>query len=234
LAIKKSELYNTLWNSCDELRGGMDASQYKDYILILLFMKYVTDKYEGKQGAIFIPKNGSFRDMVAAKGKSDIGEIINTTIKALAEANGLSGVIDITDFDDEAKLGKGQAMIDRLTNFIAIFEKPGLDFSKNRVDDDDLLGDAYEYLMRNFATESGKSKGQFYTPAEVSRVIAKVIDIHKADTPQHTIYDPTCGNGISTKSSMPLITAKKSLSLPFLSSKPLPKSSAIWTKKLRL
>ncbi|EFK96122.1 type I restriction-modification system, M subunit [sediment metagenome] len=196
MAIKKSELYSSLWKSCDELRGGMDASQYKDYVLVLLFMKYVSDRYEGKEDALIeIPKGGSFKDMVALKGNKDIGEGINTIIANLAEANELKGVIDVADFDDDDKLGKGKDKQDRLSNLISIFEHPSLNFSKNRAEGDDLLGDAYEYLMRNFATESGKSKGQFYTPAEVSRIMAKVIGINKAKSQDQTIYDMTCGSG---------------------------------------
>ena len=195
MALKKSELYSSLWQSCDELRGGMDASQYKDYVLVLLFVKYVSDKYAGVPYApITIPKDASFKDMVALKGKSDIGDQINKKIIApLANANKLS---DFPDFNDAAKLGSGKEMVERLTSLIAIFENPALDFSKNRADNDDILGDAYEYLMRHFATESGKSKGQFYTPAEVSRVIAQILGIHEARTgPDTTVYDPTCGSG---------------------------------------
>jgi type I restriction enzyme M protein len=100
------------------------------------------------------------------------------------------------DFNDAAKLGSGKEMVDRLTNLVAIFENPALDFSKNRADGDDILGDGYEYLMRHFATESGKSKGQFYTPAEVSRVIAQILGIRAAKpTSATTVYDPTCGSG---------------------------------------
>jgi hypothetical protein len=169
MAIKKSQLYSSLWASCDELRGGMDASQYKDYILTLLFMKYVSDKYAGKSDAVIeVPKGGSFADMVNLKGDKEIGEKISKIISKLAEANDLVGVIDVADFNDEDKLGKGKEMQDRLSKLIGIFES--LDFSTNRAEGDDLLGDAYEYLMRHFATESGKSKGQFYTPAEVSRI----------------------------------------------------------------
>ncbi|MDQ2944692.1 MAG: type I restriction-modification system subunit M N-terminal domain-containing protein, partial [Acidobacteriota bacterium] len=174
MALKKSELYSSLWSSCDELRGGMDASQYKDYVLVLLFIKYVSDKYAGiPYAAITIPAGASFKDMVALKGKPDIGDQINKKIIApLANENKLS---DLPDFNDATKLGSGKEMVDRLTNLIAIFENKSLDFSKNRADGDDILGDAYEYLMRHFATESGKSKGQFYTPAEVSRIIAKIV-----------------------------------------------------------
>lgn len=195
MAIKKSELYSSLWASCDELRGGMDPSQYKDYILVLLFVKYVSDKYAGDEDAIIeIPEGGSFKDMQALKGNKDIGNQINIIIGELAKANDLKGVIDVADFADDDKLGKGKEMVDKLTNLIAIFENPSLDFSKNRAGGDDILGDAFEYLMKNFATESGKSKGQFYTPSEVSRVMAKVLSIHDA-TNKTTFYDPTCGSG---------------------------------------
>lgn len=176
MAIKKSQLYSSLWKSCDELRGGMDASQYKDYVLILLFIKYVSDKAESKDDAdIEIPEGASFKDMIKLKGKSTIGGDINEKIiKPIAKEYDLHGVIDVADFNDEVKLGKGKDIVDRLTNLIAIFENPALDFSKNGSEGDDILGDAYEYLMKHFASESGKSKGQFYTPAEVSRILAKV------------------------------------------------------------
>ncbi|MHB8636733.1 MAG: N-6 DNA methylase [Fimbriimonadaceae bacterium] len=197
MAIKKSELYSSLWASCDELRGGMDASQYKDYVLVMLFVKYVSDKYAGqKYGDIEVPEGASFKDMVALKGTPDIGDQINKKIIApLAKANSLPEA-DFPDFADANQLGSGKEMVERLTNLIAIFENPALDFSKNRADGDDLLGDAYEFLMRHFATESGKSKGQFYTPAEVSRIMARVIGIRTAQTARSTaVYDPTCGSG---------------------------------------
>lgn len=174
----------------------MDASQYKDYVLVLLFVKYVSDKYAGEMYApLVIPEGGSFKDMVALKGKKDIGEGINKIIAELAKANDLKGVIDVADFDNADKLGKGKEMVDRLSNLVGIFQAESLDFSKNKAEGDDILGDAYEYLMRHFATESGKSKGQFYTPAEVSRVIAKVIGVSQTKSQDQTIYDPTCGSG---------------------------------------
>ncbi|OQY97390.1 MAG: type I restriction-modification system subunit M [Candidatus Brocadia sp. UTAMX2] len=196
MAIKKSELYGSLWASCDELRGGMDASQYKDYVLVLLFIKYISDKYAGVPYApITVPKGASFKDMVALKGKPTIGDDINKKIIGkIAEANKLTGTIDVADFNSADKLGSGKEMVDRLSNLIAIFENPALDFSKNRAEGDDILGDAYEYLMRHFATESGKSKGQFYTPAEVSRIMAKIITFNSKITPSTTGYDPTCGS----------------------------------------
>jgi type I restriction enzyme M protein len=194
MAIKKNELYSSLWASCDELRGGMDASQYKDYVLTLLFMKYVSDKYRGDPyGMIVVPQGASFDDMIALKGDKEIGDKINKIISALAEENDLKGVIDVADFNDEEKIGKGKEMVDRLTKLIGTFE--GLDMSSNRADGDDLLGDAYEYLMRHFATESGKSKGQFYTPSEVSRILAKVIGITSDTAQDASVCDPTCGSG---------------------------------------
>ncbi len=196
MAIKKSELYSSLWASCDELRGGMDASQYKDYVLVLLFIKYISDKYAGVPYApITVPHGASFKDMVALKGKPTIGDDINKKIIGkIAEANKLTGTIDVADFNNADKLGSGKEMVDRLTRLIGIFENPALDFSKNRAEGDDILGDAYEYLMRHFATESGKSKGQFYTPAEVSRIMAKIITFNSKITPSTTGYDPTCGS----------------------------------------
>lgn len=197
MAIKKSELYSSLWASCDELRGGMDASQYKDYVLTMLFVKYVSDKYAGNpMSLIEVPKGASFEDMVALKGQPDIGDRINKEIlRPLFAANGLEGSMELADFNDDDKLGEGKDKVDRLSKLIAIFENPALNFKNNRAEDDDILGDAYEFLMRHFATESGKSKGQFYTPSEVSRILAKVIGADKADKPSFTAYDPTCGSG---------------------------------------
>ena len=191
MAIKKSQLYSSIWQACDDLRGAMDASQYKDYVLVLLFVRYVSDKYAGKKNQLVdVPVGGSFADLIKLKGKPNIGEGIDTVLSKLAEANNLQGVIDAVSFNDEEKLGKGKDMVDRLSSLISIFENPDMDFSKNRAEGDDLLGDAYEYLMKHFAVESGKSKGQFYTPAEVSRIMAKMIDANKSTGMMQTVYDP--------------------------------------------
>jgi len=195
MAIKKSELYSSLWASCDELRGGMDASQYKDYVLTLLFVKYISDKYaDNPYAPIQVPKGSSFKDMVLLGGTSNIGDDVNKKIlNPIKEANRLS---DFPDFNDEGKLGKGKDLVDTVTNLINIFNDPKLDFSGNTAEGDDIMGDAYEFLMRHFATESGKSKGQFYTPAEVSRVLAKIIGINSSNsTAQTSVYDPACGSG---------------------------------------
>lgn len=200
MPLKKSDLYSSLWASCDELRGGMDASQYKDYVLFMLFIKYISDKYAESEDfapPVVIPKGASFKDMIALKGKSDIGDKINTQIiQPLIDANARLARSDFPDFNDPNKLGEGPAMVERLSNLVGILQKPELDFSQNRAEHDDILGDAYEYLMRHFAQDSGKSKGQFYTPSEVSRVIAKVIGIAPGNTKAATTaYDPTCGSG---------------------------------------
>lgn len=195
MAIKKSELYSSLWASCDELRGGMDASQYKDYVLTMLFVKYISDKYKNDPfGAITVPQGATFDDMVALIGNPEIGDKINKEIlNPIKEANKLN---EFPDFNDETKLGKGKDLVDTVSNLVRIFNDDALDFSANSAEGDDILGDAYEFLMRHFATESGKSKGQFYTPAEVSRVLAKVIGINPNNaTNQTTAYDPTCGSG---------------------------------------
>lgn len=195
MAIKKTELYSSLWASCDELRGGMDASQYKDYVLTFLFLKYVSDKYENDPKAmIVVPEGCRFSDIGKLKGDKEVGEKLNIVLDGIGKKNALAWLANKdNDFNDEERLGKGKEMVDRLSKLIGIFE--GLDFGGNTAQGDDLLGDAYEYLMRNFATESGKSKGQFYTPAEVSRILAKVVGITPDTQQTSTVYDPTCGSG---------------------------------------
>ncbi|MBC1534842.1 type I restriction-modification system subunit M [Listeria sp. FSL L7-1485] len=195
MAIKKSEIYNQLWAAADKLRGGVEPARYKNYILTMLFVKYVSDKYKTSDDwEIEIPEKSSFDDIVKHKFQTDIGEKINTSISAIAEKNNLKGIIDIADFDSD-ELGEGKTHIDKVSDLVSIFQKPELDFTKNRAGGDDILGDAYEYLMRKFAQDSGKSKGQFYTPGEVSRVMARVIGLDKATSSSMTVYDPACGSG---------------------------------------
>ena len=189
MAIKKSQLYALLWQSCDELLGGMNASQYKDYILTLLFMKYVSDKADSDPDSlIIVPEGGGFADMVACIDDKEIGDKVNKIISRFAEENDLKGIIDQADFNDDSKLGSSKEKQERLSKLVAIFND--LDLRANR-----LGGDAYEYLMRRFATESGKSTGQFYTPAEISRIMAQVIGIGPDTQQDETVYDPVCGSG---------------------------------------
>ena len=175
------------------LRGSMDASQYKDYILTLLFLKYISDKKDDPQLLLEVPEGCTFSDLLKHGNKTGIGEKINIAIRRIAEENQLESVIDFADFNDPKKLGKDNNMTDTLTELLKLFDD--LDLSKQKAGDDDLLGDAYEYLMRHFATQSGKSKGQFYTPAEVSRILAEVVGINEHTKPDQTVYDPTCGSG---------------------------------------
>ena len=131
MPIEKSDLYSSLWASCDELRGGTDASQYKDYVLFMLFIKYVSDTYGNSDDfkpPVTIPKGASFADMIALKGKPDSGDRINTQIIApLIQANERLARSDFPDFNDPNRLGEGQAMVNRLTNLIGIFQKPEFD-----------------------------------------------------------------------------------------------------------
>lgn len=196
MAIKKSQIYSTLWSSCDVLRGSMDASQYKDYVLMMLFVKYLSDKGNNDDSLFIIPPGCNFSDFVALKGHEGIGEAINIKLEAIKNENTvfLSKLV-LPNFNDPAKFGKPKEMTETLSKLIAVFETDALDFSKNRSADDDILGDAYEYLMKNFAAQSGKSKGQFYTPAEVSRTMAKMLHLSEFTSRSTTIYDPTCGSG---------------------------------------
>ncbi|GAA6968490.1 type I restriction-modification system subunit M [Helicobacter pylori] len=198
MAIKKSELYSSLWAGADSLRGGMDASEYKNYVLNLLFLKYISDKARNDAknntySAIEVPQGCFYEDILALEGDKEIGDKLNKIIAEIAEQNGLKGVIDSVDFNDNTKLGEGKAMIDTLSNLVKIFAD--LSLGAHGALDDDLLGDAYEYLMRHFASESGKSKGQFYTPSEVSLLLSLLLGIDENTKQDKSIYDPTCGSG---------------------------------------
>ncbi|GAA8409845.1 type I restriction-modification system subunit M [Helicobacter pylori] len=198
MAIKKSELYSSLWAGADSLRGGMDASEYKNYVLNLLFLKYISDKARNDaknhiESAIEVPQGCFYEDILALESDKEIGDKLNKIIAKIAERNGLEGVIDSVDFNDNTKLGEGKAMIDTLSNLVKIFAD--LSLGAHGALDDDLLGDAYEYLMRHFASESGKSKGQFYTPSEVSLLLSLLLGIDENTRQDKSIYDPTCGSG---------------------------------------
>ncbi|PDW60740.1 type I restriction-modification system subunit M [Helicobacter pylori] len=194
MAIKKSELYSSLWAGADSLRGGMDASEYKNYVLNLLFLKYISDKARNNTDSeIEVPQGCFYEDILALEGDKEIGDKLNKIIAKIAERNDLKGVIDSVDFNDNTKLGEGKAMIDTLSNLVKIFAD--LSLGAHGALDDDLLGDAYEYLMRHFASESGKSKGQFYTPSEVSLLLSLLLGIDENTRQDKSIYDPTCGSG---------------------------------------
>jgi type I restriction enzyme M protein len=199
MAVKKSELYSLLWEACNKLRGGVEPSRYKDYVLVLLFFKYVSDRYKGRKFAEFTVNPGaSFDDLVAAKGKSDVGERVDKIIQKFLEDNRLQGSLPDVSFNNPDELGSGKELVDKVSGLIAVFQNPAIDFKSNRASGDDIIGDAYEYFMMKFAQESGKSKGQFYTPSEVSRIIARLIGIGniKNDVNKKwTLYDPAAGSG---------------------------------------
>ena len=199
MAVKKSELYSLLWEACNKLRGGVEPSRYKDYVLVLLFFKYVSDRYKGQRFAEFTVNEGaSFDDLIAAKGKPDVGERVDVILQKFLEDNKLVGALPDVSFNNPDELGSGKELVDKVSGLIAIFQNPAIDFKSNRASGDDIIGDAYEYFMMKFAQESGKSKGQFYTPSEVSRIIARLIgigDIKQETGKKWTLHDPAAGSG---------------------------------------
>lgn len=199
MAVKKSELYSLLWEACNKLRGGVEPARYKDYVLVLLFFKYVSDRYKGQPFAEFtVREGGSFDDLIKAKNKSDVGERVDKIIQKFLEDNRLQGSLPEVSFNNPEELGSGKELVDKVSGLISVFQNPAIDFKNNRASGDDIIGDAYEYFMMKFAQESGKSKGQFYTPSEVSRIIARLIgigDIKQMPNKKWTLYDPACGSG---------------------------------------
>lgn len=197
--MKKTELYSLLWEACNKLRGGVEPARYKDYVLVLLFFKYVSDRYKGQPFAEFkISDGASFDDLIKAKGKSDVGERVDKILQKFLEDNKLQGALPDVSFNNPDELGYGKELVDKVSGLIAVFQNPAIDFKNNRASGDDIIGDAYEYFMMKFAQESGKSKGQFYTPSEVSRIIARLIgigNIKQMPTKKWTLYDPAAGSG---------------------------------------
>ena len=197
--MKKSELYSLLWEACNKLRGGVEPARYKDYVLVLLFFKYVSDRYKGERRADFtVNKGASFDELIEAKYTPDVAETVDKILQKFLEDNHLSGALPDVNFNNPDELGTGKELVDKVSGLIAIFENPAIDFKSNRASGDDIIGDAYEYFMMKFAQESGKSKGQFYTPSEVSRIIARLIgigDIKPGLTRKWTLYDPAAGSG---------------------------------------
>ena len=199
MAVKKSELYSILWEACNKLRGGVEPARYKDYVLVLLFHKYVSDRYKGQPYAMFTVNPGtSFDDLVLAKGKPDVGERVDKILQKFLEDNHLQGALPDVSFNNADELGSGKELVDKVSGLIGVFQNPAIDFRTNRASGDDIIGDAYEYFMMKFAQESGKSKGQFYTPSEVSRIIARLIgigNIKQSADKYWTLYDPAAGSG---------------------------------------
>jgi len=203
MAVKKSELYSLLWEACNKLRGGVEPARYKDYVLVLLFFKYVSDRYKGERRADFTVNQGaSFDELIEAKYTPNVAETVDKILQKFLEDNHLSGALPDVNFNNLDELGTGKELVDKVSGLIAIFENPAIDFKSNRASGDDIIGDAYEYFMMKFAQESGKSKGQFYTPSEVSRIIARLIgigDIKPSLTKKWTLYDKSTARMIHLK-----------------------------------
>ena len=199
MAVKKSELYPTLLGACNKLRGGVEPARYKDYVLVLLFFKYVSDRYKGKRFAEFnITPGASFDDLTKLRGNPNVGEETDKIIQKFLESNHLQGYLPDVSFNNADELGSGKELVDKVSGLIGVFQNSALNFKNNVASGDDIIGDAYEYFMMKFAQESGKSKGQFYTPSEVSRVIAQLIGISKirqSVNQKWTLHDPAAGSG---------------------------------------
>jgi type I restriction enzyme M protein len=210
--VTQQQINQTAWTACDTFRGAVDAGQYKDYILVMLFLKYISDlwndhvesyrkQFGGDEARIrrrlererfILPEGASFYDLHAQRNEPNIGELINIALEKIEDANRakLEGVFRNVDFNNEANLGRPKDRNRRLKNMLEDFAKPALDLRPSRVSED-IIGECYIYLISRFASDAGKKAGEFYTPTAVSRLLAKLA----APEPGSTICDPACGSG---------------------------------------
>lgn len=211
-ATTQKDINDIVWKACDSFRGTIDPSMYKDYILVLLFLKFVSDmakerradyaaKYSGdaervrramERERFVVPVGADFDALYAARNENDVGERINKALEALEDANKakLEGVFRNIDFNSEAQLGETKDRNAKLKHVLEDFADPRLDLAPGHLASRDVLGDAYEFLVKNFASDSGKKGGEFYTPPEVSRLLARILD----PKPGERICDPCCGS----------------------------------------
>ena len=209
--LTQEEVNATLWKACDTFRGKIDSSIYKDYVLVMLFIKYVSDIYkEHRQEMMDIYDNdvemverqmryerfvlderSTFDYIYDKRNQSNIGEIINMALEHVEEENKtkLRGVFKNIDFNSEAVLGSTKERNTMLKNLLEDFKD--LDLCPSRLVGDDVIGNAYEYMIGNFASDAGKKGGEFFTPAEVSELLSRLVKPEENDR----IYDPTCGSG---------------------------------------
>lgn len=209
----KDEIFNVVWSACDTFRGVIDPSGYKDYILTMLFVKYLSDvrkskleeyevKYKGDQTRIdramsrerfTVPEDCTFEFIYSNRDDSNIGQVINTVLEKIEDANKakLHNVFRNIDFNSESNLGKTRQRNQRLKTVLEDFANKKLDLRPERVGHMDIVGDVYEYLISRFAAQAGKKAGEFYTPAEVSETLARLVAPQDGDR----ICDPTCGSG---------------------------------------
>lgn len=210
--ITQQQVNQAAWAACDTFRGAVDPAQYKDYILAMLFVKYISDlwndhvetyrkQFGGDDARIrrrlererfILPEGTSFYDLYEARNEANIGELINVALEKIEDQNRgkLEGVFRNIDFNSEANLGRPKDRNRRLKNMLEDFAKPALDLRPSRVTED-IIGECYIYLISRFASDAGKKAGEFYTPAAVSRLLAKLA----APKAGNTICDPACGSG---------------------------------------
>jgi type I restriction enzyme M protein len=218
--ITQDEINGILWKACDTFRGTVDPAEYKNYILVMLFVKYISDVWADKvdefrrqyandeervqrrlsRERFVIPKGCDFDSLYAQRNADNLGEIINVALDAIEEANKekLEGVFRNIDFNSEAALGRARERNARLKNLLDDFHNPKLNMRPSRINGSadlngsaDIIGNAYEYLIGKFAAGAGKKAGEFYTPPEVSTLLARLV----APQPGDRIADPACGSG---------------------------------------
>ncbi|WP_408095524.1 type I restriction-modification system subunit M [Peredibacter sp. HCB2-198] len=211
--VKQEEINKILWDACDTFRGVVDAGEYKNYILTMLFIKYLSDTYEEKYEAyskqfdgnetrikralekesFVLPDGCHFKDIYRQKEEKNIGEIIDIALEKIENSNKekLENVFRNVSFNSESNLGKTQSRNARLKHLLDDFNNPKLNMRKTHIGDMDVIGNAYEFLIANFAAGAGKKAGEFYTPSEVSQLLAMLVKPEKGAR----IYDPTCGSG---------------------------------------
>ncbi|MFH1428365.1 MAG: type I restriction-modification system subunit M [Candidatus Margulisiibacteriota bacterium] len=211
--VTQDEINSILWKACDTFRGVIDPSQYKDYILVFLFLKYMSDMWEDRleqykkeynndkdrierrlnRERFILPEQSNFKYLFERRNESNIGELINLALEGIEEANKtkLEGVFRNIDFNSESNLGQTKDRNKRLKHLLEDFGDNRLDLRPSRIGNMDVIGNAYEYLIARFASDSGKKGGEFYTPAEVAQLIAKLVKPKSGDR----ICDPACGSG---------------------------------------
>jgi len=209
--LTQKEINNIVWKACDTFRGTIDATQYKDYVLTMLFLKYVTDVWKDKKAVYAekydndevrierslrnerfqVPAESSFDHLFELRNEVNLGELINIALEKLEDANRskLERVFRNIDFNSEANLGQTKDRNRRLKNLLVDFS--ALDIQPSHLEGNDIIGDAYEFLISQFASDAGKKAGEFYTPGEVSTLLAKLVD----PKPGNRLCDPTCGSG---------------------------------------
>ncbi len=204
---------NIVWKACDTFRGTMDSSEYKDYVLTILFVKYLSDFYKEKQEELkakygdnqerikrsltrekfVLDESCTFEYLLKYKEADNLGEVINKALMKIEEDNQekLEGIFRNVDFNSETKLGRTKERNALLKNLLEDFSDTRLDLRPSKLKGNDVIGDAYEYLIAHFASDAGKKGGEFFTPSGVSTLLAKLVEAKEGDR----IYDPTCGSG---------------------------------------